>query len=156
MVDVPCVRLGYMTAARKKAYVLADNKSALNAGWDEELLALELQELLSVDSIFDIDLTGFTIAEADGLIEGLKIEEPGAPEDDLMPAISDLPAISQLGDICELGRHRLICGDALSPEVVNALKQGKTAQMACREPKEQADIDASIRQQIGKQVGQII
>lgn len=113
-----------MTAAQKKAYVLADNKLALNAGWDEELLALELQELLSVDSSFDIDLTGFTIAEADGLIEGLKIEEPGAPEDDLMPAISDLPAISQLGDICELGRHRLICGDALSPEVVNALKQG--------------------------------
>ena len=113
MVDVSCVRLGYMTAAQKKAYVLAVNKLALNAGWDEELLALELQELLSVDSSFDIDLTGFAVAEADGLIEGLKIEEPGAPEDDLMPAISDLPAISQLGDICELGRHRLICGDAL-------------------------------------------
>ncbi len=73
--QVPCVRLASMTPAQKKAYVLADNKLATNAGWDEELLALELKELSVLDAGFDISLTGFSIAEADTLIEGLAVEE---------------------------------------------------------------------------------
>ena len=68
MSEVPCVRLSHMTAAQKKAYVLADNKLALNAGWDEELLAEELEALLGCDAGFDVSITGFTLAEVDQLI----------------------------------------------------------------------------------------
>src|SRR5215204_4959717 len=82
---VPCLRIENMSAAEKRAYVLADNKHALNAGCDEEILAEELQALLSDDTDFDIGITGFSIPEIDGLIEGLKPEEPGDPEDDLLP-----------------------------------------------------------------------
>ena len=80
METVPCVRLDHMSEAQKRAYLLADNKLALNAGWDEELLAAELQDLLDLDPDFDIGVTGFSIAEIDGLIEGLAPEEPGDPE----------------------------------------------------------------------------
>ena len=73
--QIPCVRLENMTAEQKRAYVLADNKLALNAGWDEELLALELQGLMEIDLDFDVGITGFTIAEIDSLIEGLSPEE---------------------------------------------------------------------------------
>ena len=88
MAKVPCVRLETMTPAQKQAYVLADNKLALNAAWDEELLALELKELLAVDDGFDIGLTGFTIAEVDGLIEGLAVEEPASPRDEALPPLN--------------------------------------------------------------------
>src|SRR5688572_10466578 len=111
--QVPCVRLGDMTAQQKRAYVLADNKLALNAGWDEELLALELQGLMEVDLDFDIGITGFSIAEIDGLIEGLSPEDVGDPEDDQVPPHNGETPVTRLGDIWELGLHRLICGDSL-------------------------------------------
>ena len=81
LTEVPIVRSGQLTEAQKRAYLLADNKIALNAGWDEELLALELKELLSTEE-FDVELTGFSIAEVDRLIDGLAPEEPGDPADD--------------------------------------------------------------------------
>ena len=144
MGEVPCVRLSHMTAAQKKAYVIADNKLALNAGWDEELLALELQELLSVDVNFDIGLTGFTIAEVDGLIEGLENAEPGDPHDDRLPPLSEAAAITQAGDVWQLGRHRLICGDALLPEVVETLMCGEVAQMVFTDPPYNVKIDGHV------------
>ncbi len=141
---LPCVRLEHMTPAQKKAYVLADNKLALNAGWDEELLALELQELMSVGEGFDIGLTGFTIAEVDGLIEGLSVEESGSPRDDLLPDLSDKPAITQLGDIWQLGRHRLICGNALDTLVVDQLMAGELAQMVFTDPPYNVPIEGHV------------
>lgn len=131
---VPCVRLDHMSSAQKKAYVLADNKLALNAGWDDELLALELKELLTIDEGFDFGITGFTIAEVDGLIEGLSVEEPGSPRDDELPALTDNPAVTQLGDVWQLGRHRLICGSALDPDVVHQLMASELAQMVFTDP----------------------
>ena len=80
--EVPCVRLEHMTPSQKRAYVLADNKLALNAGWDDSLLGEELQALLEIDLDFDIGITGFSIPEIDKLIDGLVPEEPGDPEDD--------------------------------------------------------------------------
>jgi hypothetical protein len=71
MQQVPCVRIDQLTSAQKRAYALTDNKLALNAGWDEEILGQELKELLAIDLDFDIGITGFCIAEADSLIEGL-------------------------------------------------------------------------------------
>src|SRR5215217_3378967 len=82
---VPCLRIETMSQTEKRAYVLADNKLALNAGWDEEILAEELKGLLAEDLDFDIDVTGFSIAEIDGLVEGLLPEEPGDPDDDILP-----------------------------------------------------------------------
>src|SRR5215207_6512634 len=119
MVEVPCLRLERMTPEEKRAYVLADTKLAQNAGWDEEILAEELTELLALDLDFDIGLTGFSIPEVDRLIEGLSLEEPGAPKDDVVP--QDSPARCRPVDLWQLGPHRLICGNALERETVATL-----------------------------------
>ena len=144
LVRVPCVRLEQMTLAQKKAYTLADNKLALNAGWDEELLALELQELQALDSDFDLGLTGFTIAEVDSLIEGLNVEEAGDPEDELLPVICDGPTVTRVGDLWQLGPHRLVCGDALSAEVVDKLMAGDLAQMVFTDPSYNVPIEGNV------------
>jgi len=123
-----------MTPEQKRAYVIADNKLALNAGWDEEVLAEELKALLAVDIDFDVGVTGFSIPEIDGLIEGLSTEEPGDPDDDQLPELQDGLAVSRVGDIWELGPHRLVCGSALEPEVYAALLEGEKAQMVFTDP----------------------
>lgn len=94
--EVPCIRIETMSPAEKRAYVIADNRLALNAGWDEETLATELQALMAADIDFDIGLTGFSIAEIDNLVEGLACEEPGDPEDDNLPP--EGPARCKSGD----------------------------------------------------------
>jgi len=141
---LPCVRLETMTEAQKRAYVLADNKLALNAGWDEELLALELKELTALDAGFDIGLTGFAIAEVDGLIEGLAIEEPAAPRDEELPAPADGPAVTAPGDVWVMGGHRLVCGDSLDPGVVKTLMAGETAQMVFTDPPYNVPIEGHV------------
>jgi DNA modification methylase len=134
MPEVPCVRIEGMTAEQKRAYVLADNKLAQNAGWDEEILALELKGLLEIDLDFNIDLTGFTIAEIDTLIEGLEPEEPGSPAEDFLPEIPSGQAICKTGDIWLLGPHRLICGNSLLPETIALLMNGEKAEMVFTDP----------------------
>jgi ParB-like nuclease domain len=125
LTEVPCVRLEHMTKAQKRAYVLADNKLALNAGWDEELLAEELEAILGEDAGFDVSITGFSLAEVDSLIEGKAVQEDGDPADDLLP--EDAPPRCTLDDIWQLGPHRLICGDALDSAVVDLLMDGRQA-----------------------------
>jgi DNA modification methylase len=142
MRDVPCVRLSAMTAAEKRAYVIADNKLALNAGWDEEILAEELKALLALDVDFDIGITGFSIPEVDGLITGLVPEEPGDPDDD-QPG-EDGPPRCRPGDIWALGPHRLVCGSALNPVVVSALMGGERAQMVFTDPPYNVPIDGHV------------
>jgi DNA modification methylase len=132
MSHVPCLRIETMTSEEKRAYVIADNKLALNAGWDEEILADELKSLTTLDLDFDIGLTGFSVAEIDNLIEGLQPEEPGDPEDD-KPVEDGLPRC-RLGDLWQLGPHRLICGDALDSETVAALMGGERAQVVFTDP----------------------
>jgi DNA modification methylase len=130
---VPCLRIESMTEAEKRAYAIADNKLALNAGWDEEILAEELKALASLDLDFDIDITGFSPAEIDSLIDGLALEEPGNPEEDRLPD-HDGPRRCRPGDIWQLGPHRLICGNALDPLTVAALLNGERAQMVFTDP----------------------
>ncbi|WP_411815967.1 site-specific DNA-methyltransferase [Hyphococcus sp. DH-69] len=139
---IPCRRVSSLTAKQKRAYVLADNKLALNAGWDEQLLAEELDELVSLDLGFEIEATGFSIPEIDQLVEGLTPEEPNDPADDL-PA-PDGPARCSLGDVWQLGRHRLICGDALDPDVVSLLMNGHLAQMVFTDPPYNVPIDGHV------------
>jgi DNA modification methylase len=130
---VPCLRIETMSPAEKRAYVLADNKLALNAGWDEEILAEELKRLLAEDLDFDIGLTGFSIPEIDSLVEGLAPEEPGDPEDDLLPEDGGLVRC-RTGDVWQLGRHRLICGNSLDQDTVALLMDGERAGMVFTDP----------------------
>ncbi len=142
--SVPCVRLSTMTPTQKRAYVIADNKLALNAGWDEDVLAEELQGLLADDSDFDLTLTGFSIAEVDNLIEGTSVTEPGDPADDFDLAGKDVPHRCRLGDIWQLGRHRLICGDALDERTVGSLMDGALARMVFTDPPYNVPIDGHV------------
>jgi len=144
MDKVPCVRLENMSTDQKRAYVLADNKLALNAGWDEELLAEELASLLAVDIDFDIDVTGFSIPEIDGLIEGLHPEEAGDPADELMPTIAEGPSVCHAGDLWYLGSHRLLCGDARKVEPFEKLMCGEKAQMIFTDPPYNVPIDGHV------------
>src|SRR5258708_10739281 len=100
MTRIPCVRLSNMTAAQKRSYALADNKLALNAGWDEELLTIELQELLACDLEFDIEVTGFSIAEIDCLVDSMKPEERGDAPCHQPPSWRETTSASRLGALC--------------------------------------------------------
>lgn len=111
MTEVPTIRLSHLNEVQRRAYVLADNKLALNAGWDKSILAIELQGL--VDLGFDVELTGFSLAEVDFVLDEAAESDPAVvtgPED-ILP---DMPvrAISRAGDVWLLGRHKLVCGDA--------------------------------------------
>ena len=127
--EVPCIRLDHLTEAQKKAYIIADNKLALNAGWDSELLGLELGELR--DEGFDISLTGFTEEELAGLI----VEEipEGLTDEDQVPEVPENP-ITVHGDIWVLGNHRLMCGDSTSIDAVEKLMNGKSVDMIFTDP----------------------
>ena len=144
LATAPCLRVGHMSPAEKRAYVLADNKLALNAGWDEELLALELKELMAADIDFGIDVTGFSIAEVDQLIEGLAPEEPDDPADDWFPDPAQVLTHCQPGDIWRLGPHRLVCGDALDPAMVAALMDGEKAEMVFTDPPYNVAIEGNV------------
>jgi DNA modification methylase len=141
---VPCVRLEHMTPEQKRAYVLADNKLALNAGWDDEILAEELSALLELDLDFSVEVTGFSIPEIDALVEGLAPEEPGDPADDLLPDPAEVPRRCQVGDLWQLGTHRLICGDALDPQIVARLMDGQQARMVFSDPPYNVPIDGHV------------
>ncbi|MFD1156564.1 ParB N-terminal domain-containing protein [Roseovarius aestuarii] len=142
MREVPCLRLDHMSADEKRAYVLADNKLALNAGWNEDLLAAELGALMSADLDFDVSITGFSIPEIDGVLEAVAPEEPGNPEEDILPY--EAPARVQLGDVWQLGPHRLICGDALDADVVSDLMDGAVARMVFSDPPYNVPIDGHV------------
>jgi DNA modification methylase len=132
--SVPCLRVENMTPAQKRAYVIADNKLALNATWDEQILAEEFQQLANMDGEFDIEITGFSIPEVDGLIEGLHPEEPGDPEDDDLPEISQGPPVTIAGDIWLLGDHVVVCSSALEEATYIALLGGEVAQAVVTDP----------------------
>jgi hypothetical protein len=134
MTAVPCVILEHMTPTEKRADVLADNKLALNAGWDDEILAQELGELRVLDPDFDLGLTGFSIAEVDRLFGGLAPQEPNDPRDDQLPELGAIKPRCRPGDIWQLDKHRLICGDALDPAVIAALMDGELADMVFTDP----------------------
>ena len=129
---VPVVVLDHLSQTQRRALVIADNKIAENAGWDEELLRLELEALQ--DEGFDLDLTGF---DADALAELLADEEPqidGRTEDDAAPDVPEEP-VSRPGDVWRLGPHRLVCGDATTAEAYARLfLDGEQADMVFTDP----------------------
>src|SRR5690606_6342050 len=96
-------------------YILADNRLAEKAGWDREILAIELQHLMEIELDFDVAITGFEMPEIDVLIDGLEAKPAKADPADVVPAIAG-PAVTRLGDVWQIGPHRLICGDATTAE----------------------------------------
>ncbi len=133
METVPTLALSHLSVAERRAYVLADNKLALNAGWDQELLALELQGLIDLD--FDMAVTGFSLAEIDLVLDQARdgnVKGSDGPEDNI-PELRDI-AVSQPGDLWQLGRHRLICGDARNGEDYSALLDGETVDLIFTDP----------------------
>jgi len=135
---VPVVVLDHLTPTQRRAYILADNQLALQAGWDQELLAVELADLSAAG--FDLALTGFSdeeLADLLGDIEETERADEAAPiaepEDEDIP---DAPAtpVSQPGDIWQLGAHRLICGDSTDPSMVAALMVGDRASLCFTSP----------------------
>ena len=129
--EVPCVFVDYLTEAQKKAYILADNRMALDAGWDEELLRIEIESLQGAD--FDVSLTGFGADEIADLFAGDGEKDVKDDDFDLSAAL-EKAAFVERGDIWTVGRHRLLCGDATSAEDVAALMDGKKANLIVTDP----------------------
>jgi len=127
--EVPCIRLGHLTDAQVRAYVIADNKLALNAGWDDEMLRVEFADLK--DAGFDLALTGFSLEEI-GALEPVQLTGGLTDED----AVPDAPAepVTKMGDVWLLGKHRLKCGDSTSQTDMEALTAGQAVDMWLTDP----------------------
>lgn len=127
--EVPCVFADHLTEAQKKAYIIADNRMAMDAGWDEELLRVEIESLQAAD--FDPLLTGFDEKELSKLFDdGIEAEEDNFDVD----AELQKPTFTKSGDIWTLGRHRLICGDSTKEETYAALMDSRKANLVITDP----------------------
>ena len=126
---VPCIRLSHLTENQTRAYVIADNQLALNAGWNQEMLLLEIQALQAAE--FNLDLLGFTPAELAALMP--ELVAPGLTDEDAVPEVRPDP-VSQLGDVWLLGGHRVMCGDATSIEQLEQLTAGALVDMWLTDP----------------------
>ena len=131
LTEVPCVLVDYLTEAQKKAYILADNRYAQDAGWDEEMLRVEIEALEGMD--FDVSLTGFNEDEIADLFAD--DSTTGAEDDDFdLSDALEKAAFVERGDVWIVGRHRLMCGDATSKEDVDTLMDGKKGNLIVTDP----------------------
>jgi DNA modification methylase len=140
---VPTLALSHLTATERRAYVLADNQLALNAGWDKEILAIELQAL--VDSDFDVEVTGFSTAEIDLTLDEAQessISGRPAPEDEIPPI--GVEPVSRRRDLWRLGRHRLLFGDARKASDYARLLDGETVDLIFTDPPYNVPIDGHV------------
>ena len=131
MSEVPAIRVAHLSEAEKRALVLADNKIAPNAGWDLDILASELEALSSLD--LEINLTGLEVGEIDLIIQDQAGDQSTEPELAPLPDPT-LPSIARAGDVWLLGRHRVMCGDALSETDLASLMQGDSADVGFADP----------------------
>jgi DNA modification methylase len=139
---VPVIELTHMSEAQKRAYVLADNQLALNAGWDDELLRLELADLSELG--FDLGLIGFGDGELERLLAGTK---EGLTEDDDAPALPE-QAVTKPGDLWVLGDHRLLCGDATAMADLERVLGGELADMTWTDPPYNVDYGSSAKDKL--------
>lgn len=136
--EVPCVLVDYLTEAQKKAYIIADNRMAMDAGWDEELLRVEIEALQA--EAFDLSLTGFDEVE----IAGLFGDDSDVQEDDFdVDEELEKPTFSKSGDVWTLGRHRLVCGDSTKAETFDTLMQGRKANLVVTDPPYNVDYEGA-------------
>jgi site-specific DNA-methyltransferase (adenine-specific) len=128
--EAPCIRLGHLSDTQRKAYVIADNRLALNAGWDNQMLTLELQELDGES--FDLSILGFEADELNALLNPTE-ENEGLTDEDAVPEVPEEPK-TKPGDIYQLGRHRLMCGDSTSIDALEKLCNGQLVDMWLTDP----------------------
>jgi DNA modification methylase len=133
MAEVPTLCLEHLSPDEVRAYMLADNKLAELAGWDQEILAIEFQHLASLDLGFDLEITGFDMGEIDFIIDGA-VSAKLDPADEIIEPATDRPAITKTGDLWLLGKHRLYCGNSLEEASYAALMQSEKAQMIFTDP----------------------
>lgn len=135
MKAVPALRITDLTPDELRAYRIADNRSAELAGWDDQIIAIELQHLSSLDVAFSVELTGFSAAEIDVKIENAAAATDGVVDEaaDLIPELQEV-AITRPGDLFVMGRHRLLCGSALIPSCLVRLLGDEKATLICQDP----------------------
>jgi DNA modification methylase len=141
--EVPTIRLDHLSDAERRAYVIADNRLAELAGWDRDILRIELQGLAELDLGFDLEITGFDTTALDLLLDedaGASAPDPG----DEIPQSDPGPAITQPGDIWLMGDHRLLCGDARDSSDIERLMAGEIARMVFTDPPYNVKIDGHV------------
>ena len=140
---IPTICIDHLNEAERRAYAIADNRLALNAGWDPEILRIEFQDLSEeLDINFDLEITGFDTAEIDILMDGSQVESAHDPADLVPP--TEPNAITQPGDIWVLGRHRVICADAREAASYKALMGNETARVVFTDPPYNVAIDGHV------------
>jgi DNA modification methylase len=140
--NVPVIRLEHLTEQQKRAYAIADNKLALNAGWDLDILAADLKELSELELPFDIEITGFATAEIDQLLDGVSKPVKNDPLDSVPPVSAT--AVARLDDVWVLGDHKLLCADAREPAGYKALLGDEEARMVFADPPYNVPIDGHV------------
>jgi DNA modification methylase len=140
---VPTLALSHLSEAERRAYVMADNKLALNAGWDREILAIELQGLIDLD--FGVEVTGFSLAEVDFVLDHASDADPDAADEpeDAVPAGRGQP-VTRSGDLWLLGRHRLLCGDTRDRADMARLMGEERADLVFTDPPYNVAIDGNV------------
>ncbi|PPD15873.1 MAG: DNA methylase N-4 [Methylobacterium sp.] len=144
MAEVPTLALSHLTESDRRAYILADNKLALNAGWDADILAIELQGLIDLD--FDVEVTGFSLAEVDFVLDASreKKDEPkGGEPADRVPPLPET-AVTRRGDLWALGKHKLICGDAREASDYTTLLGSERVDLVFTDPHYNVKIDGHV------------
>ena len=144
LTEVPVLSITHLSPAEKRAYVLADNRLAENAGWDREILAIELQALIDFD--FEVDLIGFELAEIDLILDEDRARRSQAEPDaaDVVPPVSAGPPITQAGDVWQLGAHQLICGDARDAGALAKLLGGEEVDLVFTDPPYNVAVDGHV------------
>lgn len=141
---MPVLPITHLTPDEKRAYILADNRLAEKAGWDREILAIELQALIDFD--FEVEITGFELAEIDLILDDDRIRksatEPEAADE--VPPVSSGPPITQAGDVWRLGAHRLICGDARDPQALAKLLGEDVVDLIFTDPPYNVAVDGHV------------
>src|SRR5712692_4366019 len=143
--SLPTVRLSHLNAAQRRAYIIADNKLALNAGWDREVLAIELQALVDLD--FDVEITGFSLAEIDLVLDEAGESSPNPEhdaDDEVPPLIDPVLATTRPGDLWLLGRHRLLCGDSRNRHSFDRLLERECTDLVITDPPYNVPIDGHV------------
>ena len=142
MSEVPVLRLSHLNADQRRAYVIADNKLAMNAGWDVEILAIELQALIDIE--FDPTITGFSLAEIDLTLDAAQAaSQDTIDRADVVPEPPLVP-VSRPGDLWKLGHHAVLCGDAQSAKNVERLMGGKKADLIFTDPPYNVPVDGHV------------
>ena len=144
LTEIPTICVSHLSAEQLRAFALADNRLHDESGWDDRLLAIELKELSNLGLDFDIESTGFELAEIDVRIEGLEIKSEETDVADQLPDEMSAEPISHLGDLWRLGEHRLLCGSALEADGFNRLMKGELAAATITDPPFNVKVDGFV------------